>query len=624
MGKKNKNHPAKKSRKPKTGSHPGRLNDSSVPVSIGSFRAQKLLAPLTAGFVSWFEDSEGEPDEALACLQIAGVALGELLDATPMNNITSFAFGDVTAVLDSLGEELGEDVAVVAGALHLYLDFLFETDRWSGTVEDYEQVHALFGDEEISVPELPEIFIPEIPLAEELAAFEAMPLTAHVTALLAWLGAGRPVTSTGVLRLADIEQAAACVGVAAIGTRQRPATDQHAIPGLETPADDPSDGGPLKVRSMNDVPVLNELWAAMLEAGLLDVRSTKAVPGEVGRAWTEASDPVRLEAYRSLATGYLASLEEAVATTMMLGPSLWLMHKMVLTLGCGPTPLPVERIEMAGNSPKPGGDDDGFMLMAIAGTAMDHFRLMAELGLVRIDTHVTVPEHMVRSVEEVFAVDLWDDEGHFALGSRAEEAIGAQRTATHESDAPVYRLKVMLVGSKPPVWRRLLVPSDSRLDDLHRLIQMAFFWDDSHLHAFQKDGYRGTMYSCDPEGSGPWDDVHVHECGVVLSAVLGIEGDAIDYTYDFGDDWRHRVTLEKVLEANTNQLVPSCTAGRGMAPFEDAGGVWGWAEKIEAANDAQHPEHAQCRQWLGLEEGHVLDPKEFNKDEINEMLRILG
>lgn len=205
MGKKNKNQSAKKSRKPRTGSHHGRLSGSSVPVSLGSFRAQKLLAPLTAGFVSWFEDSEGEPDEALACLKIAGVALGELLDATDASTVTSFGCGEVIAVLDSLEEELGEDAAVVAGALHLYLDFLCETDRWSGTIADYEQVHALFGDEEIPVPELPEIIIPEIPLAEELAAFEAMPLTAHVTALLAWLGPGRSVTSTGVLRLADIE-----------------------------------------------------------------------------------------------------------------------------------------------------------------------------------------------------------------------------------------------------------------------------------------------------------------------------------------------------------------------------------------------------------------------------------
>ncbi len=42
------------------------------------------------------------------------------------------------------------------------------------------------------------------------------------------------------------------------------------------------------------------------------------------------------------------------------------------------------------------------------------------------------------------------------------------------------QLKLSLRGmSKPPVWRRLLVPADIRLDRLHEVIQTAFGWTDT-------------------------------------------------------------------------------------------------------------------------------------------------
>ena len=49
----------------------------------------------------------------------------------------------------------------------------------------------------------------------------------------------------------------------------------------------------------------------------------------------------------------------------------------------------------------------------------------------------------------------------------------------------VLQVKISLLGSsKPPVWRRLLVPADIRLDRLHSVIQTAMGWEDYHMHAF--------------------------------------------------------------------------------------------------------------------------------------------
>ena len=51
------------------------------------------------------------------------------------------------------------------------------------------------------------------------------------------------------------------------------------------------------------------------------------------------------------------------------------------------------------------------------------------------------------------------------------------------SKAPL-SLKVTLYGIKPPVWRRLLIPSEMTLGDLHQAIQAAMGWEGGHLHAF--------------------------------------------------------------------------------------------------------------------------------------------
>ena len=51
-----------------------------------------------------------------------------------------------------------------------------------------------------------------------------------------------------------------------------------------------------------------------------------------------------------------------------------------------------------------------------------------------------------------------------------------------------YQLKIALRGSKPPIWRRILVPGDITLDVLHNVIQIAMGWTNSHLHSFEIAG----------------------------------------------------------------------------------------------------------------------------------------
>ena len=59
----------------------------------------------------------------------------------------------------------------------------------------------------------------------------------------------------------------------------------------------------------------------------------------------------------------------------------------------------------------------------------------------------------------------------------------------------VYQLKATIVGTKPPVWRRVLVEETVSLLDLHHILQGAFGWYDCHLHEFEIDGW------VDPHGT---------------------------------------------------------------------------------------------------------------------------
>jgi hypothetical protein len=178
---------------------------------------------------------------------------------------------------------------------------------------------------------------------------------------------------------------------------------------------------------------------------------------------------------------------------------------------------------------------------------------------------------------------------------------------------PILQLKVSLVGvSKPPVWRRLLVPPTIRLDRLHEVIQAAMGWGDYHLHAFTAGGV--DYGPPDPELD------HQDERKTRLSDVISQPKDRMRYAYDFGDYWQHDVVVEKVLAAESGARYPTCVAGKGRCPPEDCGGVWEYADLRDTLADPTHEEHADMLEWLGLEAGAEFDANAFDLDQVNARL----
>jgi hypothetical protein len=154
------------------------------------------------------------------------------------------------------------------------------------------------------------------------------------------------------------------------------------------------------------------------------------------------------------------------------------------------------------------------------------------------------------------------------------------RRRAADGPAPVYRLRIDLKYMKPPIWRRLEVPGDLSLDELHQVIQIAFDWQDEHLHAFR------TPYG--PFGNGNSRFTEYHDpASATLEQLLRAEGDTLEYEYDFGDSWRHLIKLEKKLPGVPG-LIPRCTGGRRAAPEEDSEDPWGYLDGAPDTLDQVH------------------------------------
>ena len=158
-----------------------------------------------------------------------------------------------------------------------------------------------------------------------------------------------------------------------------------------------------------------------------------------------------------------------------------------------------------------------------------------------------------------------------------------------------YELLIALVDADPDIERRVVVPDQYTLADLHLVIQAAMGWTNSHLHTFTAPD--GREY-----GDLSLDDVGLDEIGfaddstVVVADVLRAPRDTLHYEYDFGNAWEHRIEL-MAIRAGEPSGAPACIAGRGACPPEDCGGVYGYEELIEALSGPGAEQDPELREW---------------------------
>lgn len=176
-------------------------------------------------------------------------------------------------------------------------------------------------------------------------------------------------------------------------------------------------------------------------------------------------------------------------------------------------------------------------------------------------------------------------------------------------DVRRYRVRVDLDDAEPPIWRRLDLRGDLRLDQVHDVLQHALGWTDSHLNAFR--------VSTDPQvdafvtafGLEEGDD-GILETDIRLDQVVAQPGDRLYYEYDFGDSWDHTLQVEDVLPLDPAAPAATVLDGARACPPENCGGMGGYDELLAAMADPDAADDwtRERLDWM---------PKDFDAEEFD-------
>ena len=178
------------------------------------------------------------------------------------------------------------------------------------------------------------------------------------------------------------------------------------------------------------------------------------------------------------------------------------------------------------------------------------------------------------------------------------------------------QFKITLKDARPPIWRRIQV-QDCTLDKLHEHIQTAMGWTNSHLHHFRI----GKQLYGDPElMQENFEDMGYRDSTrTMVSDILPKGGKRFrfQYEYDFGDSWHHEVLFEGQVKPEQGKRYPLCLEGERACPPEDVGGVFGYADFVEAIQNPDNDLHEELLDWVGGK----FDPEAFSMTKATTRMR---
>jgi hypothetical protein len=189
-----------------------------------------------------------------------------------------------------------------------------------------------------------------------------------------------------------------------------------------------------------------------------------------------------------------------------------------------------------------------------------------------------------------------------------------------------HQLKIELKFSEPKIYRTVIVPEGFNFEQLHRVVQNCFNWEDYHLYQFNI-GAPYNSVSIKPED--PNDDLfdffgkrfeNFPPEETYLADYFNGQFKKINYTYDFGDDWLHEIRVLKKPEIEV--LYPKCIKAENIAPVEDCSGIGGFYEMLEILNQKKNTkEKLELREWLELDPGEEYEELYgFDIEQINNAL----
>lgn len=186
-------------------------------------------------------------------------------------------------------------------------------------------------------------------------------------------------------------------------------------------------------------------------------------------------------------------------------------------------------------------------------------------------------------------------------------------------------LKIQLVDTD--ISRTIVVPDGWTMEKLSAAIQAAFGWQDCHLWVFNRDD--GEEIGLPEMLDDDFRAVVRHEAKSARRAKIRdcfpAKGAKLEYEYDFGDSWAHRITRM----ADPKIAEVACVKTTGVMGIEDIGGVGGLMDfvaalrKYEANPTKPKGWFKEVFDWVGckdeLTRKRILTPPE--KEFITEKIR---
>ena len=179
-------------------------------------------------------------------------------------------------------------------------------------------------------------------------------------------------------------------------------------------------------------------------------------------------------------------------------------------------------------------------------------------------------------------------------------------------------LRIELEDIEPLIWRRVAVPTSMNLKTVHGVIQAAMGWLDCHLWEFKANERKySLLIPNDPD----WNERITDAANTKLSALVAAGVTDIRYVYDMGDNWQHRIIVEKLMPAEPGARYPQFLGGERRCPPEDCGGFPGYYEFLDNIASKQSKKRKAALDWYG----RAYDPDEIDEKQIVDALkRIAG
>ncbi len=179
-----------------------------------------------------------------------------------------------------------------------------------------------------------------------------------------------------------------------------------------------------------------------------------------------------------------------------------------------------------------------------------------------------------------------------------------------------FQLKITIKNSKPPIWRRVIVPTGITFSQLALILNKAMGWCGYHL--FEFDFYHRELRVIEDAEDFclEYNSYDCLEASTTYIREFLEEEDWFTYTYDLGDDWAHRVEIERMIEDYPLNH-PMVIKYKGDCPVEDCGGIGGYYNCLKIIADESHPEHDEMSEWM-KRQGY---PEEYDMNLVNEQLQ---